>query len=158
MMQAIRSYLLSVIAAAFFCSLILAMLPKGGVRRAAVLVSAIVMALVTLSPVSRLDYEDLARSIAAVRLQTQAAQTGVEVRNAELVETIIRQQCEAYILDKAADLGASIEAEVTIRDQGSGPYPYRVTLCGEISGNERRILTQMITNDLAIPPERQVWR
>lgn len=158
MMQAIREYLLSVIVAGFFCSLVLAILPKGGVRRTAVFVSALVMALVTLSPVTRIDYEDLAGSIASIRIQSEAAQTGVEVQNSELVETIIRRECETYILDKAAGLGGEVQAEVTMKNTGSGPYPYRVTLRGDLPQNARTILSQIITEDLSIPPERQVWK
>ena len=156
--DAIRTYLLSVITAAFFCSMVLAIIPKGGVRRAASFASALVMALVTLAPVVKLNYEDLARSIAAFRIEAQEAQTGVEVKNAELVESIIRHDCETYILDKAEGLGASVTANVLTRNTGSGAYPYEVTLRGEIPPEKRQVLSQIITNDLAIPPERQVWK
>lgn len=157
-MQSIRSYLLSVIVAAFFCSFVLAALPKGGVRRTAAFVSAVVMALVTISPVTGINYEDLARSISSIRIQSEFAQTGVEARNAELVESIIRKECETYILDKAAELGASVQAEITTKNTGNGPYPYRVTLRGDISQDAKTVLSRIITNDLAIPPERQVWK
>ncbi|MCQ2420747.1 MAG: hypothetical protein MJ118_06400 [Clostridia bacterium] len=157
MMRGVYDYLLSVITASFFCSLVLAVLPKGTVRRSAVVTSAVILALVTLVPIMRIDFDDFARAIADVRMQTRAAQTGIEVQNEELVETIIRQDCESYILDKAESLGLQISAAVQICNTGSGPYPYSVRICADLTPTQRQLLSQIITDELAIPPERQVW-
>lgn len=157
MMDAVFRYLISVITASFFCSLVLAILPKGAVRRAAVFISAIILALTALVPIMKINYEDLAKSISDMHMQARFAQTGVEVKNGELVESIIRQDCETYILDKAESLGLQITARVQVRNTGSGPYPYSVRIGGNLMPPERQLLSQIITDGLAIPPERQVW-
>lgn len=64
MTQALRSYLLAIVAVSLLTAILLGLLPKGGVRRAAGLTCAMALAVVVLRPVAALDGESLARAIA----------------------------------------------------------------------------------------------
>ena len=116
------------------------------------------MLLAALSPVTQLDYDAIARQLASLRLEAETLRTGVEVRNRELQARIISEQAAAYILDKAGQLGATLEADVETRYAGSGPYPYRVTLTGLCGEAVQAVLTRYIEENLAIPAARQVWQ
>lgn len=152
-----RGYLLSVTAAALVSALLMALVPEGRARRSVQLGCGLLLALTALGPVMQLDYDTIAAQIAQIHLNTETARTGVEVENRELQARIISGQAETYIWDKAAALGAAVEAEVETRDLGSGPYPWRVTLRGECGVEKRAALTRIIEEDLAIPAVRQVW-
>ena len=67
---------------------------------------------------------------------------------------IIKEETEAYILDKAADLHVNLHVEVTV---GEDNLPTAVTLSGEASPYARRQIQAIIANDLGIAKENQKW-
>ena len=67
---------------------------------------------------------------------------------------IIKEETEAYILDKAADLHANLRVEVAV---GEDNLPAAVTISGEASPYARRQIQAMIANDLGISKENQKW-
>ena len=158
MSESIRAYLLAVVAAAMLTALVLALVPEGPVRRVCRLACGLVLILVTLSPLGTLDVTALSRALSRLSIETDAAQTGVEVRSRALICSIIKQKMEAYILDKAAGLGLTVTADVSVDDSGAYPYPARVTITGSAGADARRALTESIERELAIPEERQEWR
>jgi hypothetical protein len=72
-----------------------------------------------------------------------------------MAERII-QQTQAYILDKARSLDAELTVEVFLGD-GTIPVPIGVRLEGNISPYARKLLSQMLQDDLGIPAEEQIW-
>ena len=67
---------------------------------------------------------------------------------------IIKEETEAYILDKAADLHAHLRVEVAV---GEDNLPAAVTISGEAAPYARRQIQAMIANDLGISKENQKW-
>ena len=67
---------------------------------------------------------------------------------------IIKEETEAYILDKAADLHANLRVEVAV---GEDNLPAAFTISGEASPYARRQIQAMIANDLGISKENQKW-
>lgn len=160
MTQALRSYLLAIVAVSLLTAILLGLLPKGGVRRAAGLTCAMALAVVVLRPVAALDGESLARAIARLEMESEQLRTGVEVKNRELVAAIIKQNAETYILDKAASMNMELRAEVTVESGSGYPYPTAVTLTltGSPTLEQRQALSACIAENLAIPAERQTWK
>ena len=154
MSESIRAYLLAVVAAAMLTALVLALVPEGPVRRVCRLACGLVLILVALSPLGTLDVTALSRALSRLSIETDAAQTGVEVRSRALICSIIKQKTEAYILDKATDLHAKLHVEVTV---GEDSLPAAVTLSGEASPYARRQIQAIIANDLGISKENQKW-
>ena len=152
-----NNYLFSVAAVCLLGALLAALIPEGGARRTVRFGCGILTALVALSPLVELDYDDIAKQLAQLRLDTEAARTGVEVQNRELQARIISEQAAAYIWDKADALGLTLEIEVQTTDRGSGPYPYSASLRGTCGDADRAVLSRYIEQTLAIPTERQVW-
>ena len=157
MNTALRTYLLSVSAAALLTALLEAVLPKGSGTRIAALCCGFLMILTAVKPISGPDAEDLAQMLSRIRMESEQAATGVAVKNRELVCEIIKQRSETYILDKAAELGFRAQAEVTVTDGGEYPYPSAVTVRGNYSAGQRAALSGWISRELAIAPEEQEW-
>ena len=104
------------------------------------------------------ELSDVAEELTKMRIAAEEARTGVEIGNREALSAIIKSKTEAYIWDKADEMGVALEVEVETRDLGSGPYPWRATLTGTCGGEKRTALTQYIEENLAIPEARQVWQ
>lgn len=157
MIDAVRSYLLRLTVAAFFSALVLTLIPNGLSKRAATLVCGLIMLLLALSPLVQLDEQALAAAISRIELEQEQTRTGVELRNRELVAQIISARVQAYILDKAAEMGMQLEVEITMNTDASTPYPEAVTLRGEATPAQRQKLGTYLYESYALVPERQVW-
>ena len=156
-MTQLKAYLLSITASALLMSLVLALLPKGKLRKTASFVGSLLLVLTVVAPVARLDPAQLAKSIAELRMETETIRTGIEIGNREIAAALIKEQCEAYILDKAAARGITLEAEIRLSGEGQYPYPTGVTLYGQVSQSDREAISAIIAEDLGIPRESQEW-
>ena len=72
---------------------------------------------------------------------------------------VIESECEEYILNRAASLGAEdLRAEVSARWDMEGFWvPETAVLRGSIGDGERETLSQWIAADLGIAAEEQEW-
>lgn len=158
MTAAVRNYLLSIAAAGLLLSLVQAILPKGAVKKTAVMAGSLLLILTVLSPLAKLDYEEIARSISRIRMETETMRTGIEVGNRELMAKIIKQDCETYILDKAEEMGLDLQAAVTVSGGTAYPYPTAAVLEGDASAAQKQALTRFIAENLGIPEAQQQWK
>lgn len=155
-MEALRQYVISVVAAGFICGIVLGMFPKGKERELVKMLSGLFLAYTVLSPISRLDVSSLADI--GITFTDDAAQTAAlgESYSKKALRDIIKAEMEAYILDKAAALGASITADVSLSGDDI-PVPVGVQVTGAFSPYTMQQLTAMIQEDLGIAKENQLW-
>ena len=154
MMEAVRVWLTSVVLVSVLLSAAQSLIPPGTVRKAAGFTGGLILLLVLLQPVLEADLDRLA-------LDFSDYQTAVEERQAELADTqteamasIIAEQTEAYILDKAGELGAEVTVRVETRTGEDGvPVPWSA----ELTGARSEALASALETELGIPAERQVW-
>ena len=158
MMELLRAWLTGITAAAILCALANSLMPEGAVRRVGKLACGLVMLSAILRPlveVEALSPGDLLEDYQAqAAVQTQELEEG---RNTAL-KSIIEQEFAAYIVDKAAELGLSCTAQVTCQLEGEVYLPSRVQLDGVLEEGQRERLTQIIWEELGVPPEEQVYR
>ena len=81
----------------------------------------------------------------------------MEIGNREAFSAIIKSKTEAYIWDKAQELGLSVSVDVAIEEDGSYPYPAAVRITGQFTELQRQSLTRYIEENLAIGKEQQTW-
>ena len=153
-MDNLRAYIFSVAAAALLCSIVRTMTAGKAVSWAAELVIGLVMCLAVLGSALNLELPDISYFTDGFMEDGEAAaaygsQIAVQSQNA-----VIKQQLEAYILEEAEMLSANIQVEVTVNDAG---IPTGVTCVGIIPAGTRASLSRMITEELGIPEEAQVW-
>lgn len=156
-MDSIRQYLLSLVVSAIICAIAKSVTSEktftGGITR---LIAGIIMTLTVLSPVITINIADL--PILTTDLTDEAAAAaaaGKEMASSEM-NSIIIQQTQAYILDKAADFGAALEVEV-LMPQDSSSLPIGVILNGNVSPYAKTQLQRIIAEDIQITKENQQW-
>ena len=156
MMDALRQYMISLVAASIICGCICAIPQKGLHKELLKQLCGIFLILTMIRPVFGWELSDFADlSVFDQTAGFQAALTGEEDAFSDYAH-IIKAETEAYILDKATALHASIDAQVTL-DSGEIPVPVSVDLHGEISPYAKQQLERIIKKDLNITKENQRW-
>ncbi len=156
MMGALKEWLLSVTAAAILCALAQGLIPPGPVRRVGRLTAGLVMAAALLAPLASLRGVEPEQWLES--WQPQQEIQGLEEQRDETMKTIIEDECSAYIVDKAAQLGMACQAEVICAPAGEGVFlPQQVTVTGNLTPGQQEQLTQYIQEDLGVPPEQQQY-
>lgn len=156
MMGALKEWLLSVTAAAILCALAQGLIPPGPVRRVGRLTAGLVMAAALLAPLASLRGVELEQWLES--WQPQQEVQGLEEQRDETMKSIIEEECSAYIVDKAAQLGAECQVTVVCSSEGEGVFlPWQITVTGDLSPGQQEQLTRQIQEDLGVPPERQQY-
>ena len=157
MMNWISGYLLRITIAALVCGIATHLLgEKDTLGRITRLLAGIFMALTVVSPWTSVKLHDLTDYFEDLSVMADINVTVGENMAREELETIIKSRAQAYILDKADSFGADLTVEV-ILDSSEIPIPCGVRIAGEISPYGKKRLSQMITEDLAIDVEDQIW-
>lgn len=156
-MNWISVYLLRIIIAALVCGIATHLLgEKDTLGRIIRLLAGIFMALTVVSPWATVKIDDLTDYFEGVSIMADGSVSDGENMAREELEAIIKSQTQAYILDKADSFGADLTVEV-ILDSSEIPIPCGVRIAGEISPYGKSRLSQMITEDLEIALEDQIW-
>ena len=156
-MKFLSEYLLKVISAAAFCSLVRTIAPTKGAGRVVRFSAGLVLILCVVAPVLRLDADQIVSYIAQSLRIEEEARTGLEIPSKDLTAELISRKMRTYVLDKADELGAQIEVEVSIDSAGAFPYPDGIKITGSMNAIQRQELERYISNVLAIPADRQVY-
>lgn len=154
-MAALCQYVFSVTAAAIICGIVMSITQKSSIQPILKLVCGMFLAFTVVKPVTQIDLAELMEvSLPYSQDAVQAADLG-ENSSQEAMAAIIKDETEAYILDKAAALNVSLKVEVTV--DGDPPVPTAVRLSGEVSPYAKQQLEQILYEDLGISKENQQW-
>lgn len=156
-MEEIRSYILSVTAAAILCAMVTALAGKGGPLSALLkLMTGVVMAAVVISPVVKVSTVNLNRYLDSLNLDAIAAVDAGTNSTREQTHARIKEQLESYILDKAAGLSVDMSVDVVL--DGETMLPASVTIEGNASPYARTVMKNILHEDLGIPLEALTWK
>lgn len=117
--------------------------------------TGLVLLLVLCSPVVRFDLGEVSQLLSQTRAEASAITA--EADNNDALAARITEQTEAYILDKARDMGLALEVSVTVEQGVYYPYPAAVVLTGRTTTAQRRSINQWLGEDLAIAEEDVTW-
>lgn len=157
-MNAMKQYLLRVTATGLLVSLVLALLPKGRGKKVAQICGSLLIVLAVLSPLVKINPADLARGFVAAVLDIPDETRDFSEQGALWLSERIKSQCEAYVLDKAAEHGIAVDVEIRLEEtDGTYPYPKSAVIRGQYNEEERQSLQNILEETLGIPPERQEW-
>ena len=154
MIGALRTWLLSIIAAGLVLAILYALVPKGRLRPIVRTTGGVALMLVILQPVLGFDFRDFAVSYQDYAQEIQALTEEYREADAAELASIIEQRTAAYISDKGAALGVTCHAEVETELRSGVPYPCAVTL--DVERDEA--LAACIAADLGISEEKQTWQ
>ena len=157
MSEWIRSWILSLTGTALVCAAALRLTPEGRVKGVLRTVCAMALAAALFSPLLRPEaLPDYAVALARYRAAAEALAGEGAALGQELDRGIIEQRMEAYILDKARDLGAELSgAKVRLRWSTEGVW---VPEGAELAGPYSRRLSDLLEAELGIPRRAQTWR
>ena len=153
-MEGLREYLLRLLWAALVCGSV-NRTAKGSVCAPVIrLLCGVFLTVVLVQPRCGLPFEEPLRWTEDLNaLGAEIVAQGNREAQAQK-EAIIKARLEAYIVEKAAQAGASISADITLDDDG---LPRAVTVTGALSPAAKRQLRQVMTEALGIPEVRQQW-
>lgn len=90
------------------------------------------------------------------KLEAEAARLNGENLSRQARADIIKQRTEAYIQDKAAEIGLTIQTEV-ILDTDDIMFPETVLIHGAYTEEQKEALSACIERELAVAREKQIW-
>lgn len=155
-MEGIRSYILSVTAAAMLCALITSLAGKGSSVSVLIkLLAGVVMAAVVISPVAEMTTVNLGRYLDTLNLDAMAAVEAGTKYAQEETRGRIKDQLESYILDKAAQLSLDINVELVLDEETM--VPVSAVVDGPASPHARAAMEAILRDDLGIPAEAVRW-
>lgn len=155
-MEFLRQYVLSIVAASMIGGVVMGFLQGGTIKQLLKIICGLFLAFMVISPIQKLDLQDLPVVGEEDAMAGEEIAAMGEEMAAEAMADIIKSETEAYILDKAAQLNVSLEVQVTVSD-GDVPVPVEATLQGSISPYARQQLEAVLTRELGIPKEHQIW-
>lgn len=156
-MEQIRGYLLSVVAVAMLSVLLLSLVKQEQLRRILRFVTGLLVLLTVLSPLLKLDEDFVLRVAEELELSIQGNIDALDGQvNRELARHV-QDTTEKYIEQKAEEIGANIQAKVTVTEE-KYPIPFSVEIIGTLTPQQREGLKQYLTLSLGISAERQEWK
>ena len=154
MMGAVGRWLTAVISVSLLCAMAGALMPQGAVKRVGRLVCGLVLLAAILSPLRELDVDAGRRWLDGYLDSTGQWETALKETVNRQMKTIIEEECAAYIVDKAAQLGLRCTLRVECRETEEGLYlPVRAEVRGPLSDSGRTRLIRLIAEDLGVPEE-----
>ena len=154
-MDGIRQYLLTIIAGAMICAILLRVSSKFAVNTALIkLLTEIFMLILLVSPLLKLKLPDFSAIIDDTMI-SDAISDG-ELYADTQVDGLIKESVTAYILDKASTLNANIHVEVFL-SESLPQIPESVVIYGDVSPYTKTVLKSMIADELGIPEDAQLW-
>jgi len=134
-----------------------ALMPEGSVKKVGRLTGGLILILGLVQPLVRLDYEDLYDLVNTLP-EKNVSQEELLEDSAQTLKTSIERELASYIVDKAAQFGATCGAAVTCRLGEDGiPVPERVTVSGALTGEQKAALSAWLEEDLGLPREAQLY-
>jgi stage III sporulation protein AF len=155
-MSGAKTWLLSVLVVSVFCAIAESFAPRGPVRQVVGLACGLALLGTVAAPIARLDLSGGEKWLSAY-FSGLSDQTGaLEETVNQAKSAVIKGQYEAYIEDKAAELGVACGVSVTCRADADGLLlPESVEISGLNDRAVREQLSRTLQEELGVPPERQ---
>ncbi len=157
-MGSIKSYILSIIAAAIVYGIARGLLnEKTTTGQIAKLLSGILMVITILSPLTNISFRNVTNYFDGLSMESDAYVEDGKKAAQESIAEIIKSKAEAYILDKANRMGLEIAVEVEL-DDSDNTVPCGVTITGKLSPYAKEVMGTYLEDNLGIAKENQQWR
>ena len=154
LMDALREYVISIVAAALICGILIAIVHESRSNLFIRLLCGLFLTISVIQPFTGWDIENIRLDASAYSdYGKEAAVAGAQLSQKAMAD-IITQNTEAYILDKALALNANLTVTVSLNSE---LIPERVHLSGKISPYAQEMMESIIESELGITKENQLW-
>lgn len=152
-----KEYLTGIIAAAMICAIVVRFAGNKGTGGVLIkLIAGLFLAFTIIVPIAGVDLRDLVDFTVDFSEEGKLAALEGQEASRETIAAGIKTASEAYILDKAAALDAVLKVEVTLSKEDI-PHPESVHLSGNVSPFAKSTLQDLISRELGIDKENQIW-
>ena len=157
-MGAVRGWLLAVISVSLLCAAADALMPRGAVKRVGKLVCGLVLIGTIVSPFASLDVGAGQRWLDGCLASARDRKSELEEAVNTQMKGIIEEECAAYIVDKAEEMGILCQTEVTFSyDEDGVPCPWEIAARGAWTQEQRSKLERLLEEELGVPAQRQFY-
>ena len=153
----LRNWVLGLAGTAVLCAAATILTPEGRVKRVVNLLCGAAMTAALLSPLLGTQLPDYGLNLATYRAQARRLTDDAEELSRNLDRNYIEDEMEAYILDKAAQLGAALDG-VTVELRWSVEGGVWVPVSAGLDGAYHPALARLLEAELGIPECAQSWR
>ena len=154
--EEVGSYIVSVSATALICGIVKSITKDTAAAKILKLVCNLILLLTVLRPMGSIENLGIADfSLPGIPDASKLIAEGERASRNAVADIIIRKT-EAYIVDKAAAMGAAVSVSVTVSGD-EPPIPVCVEISGSVSPYLKLRLEEMIQEDLNISKENQLW-
>lgn len=152
-----REYIFSIIVTGLVCGIIQGFVRnKTSTGKIIKLLTGILMTITILSPITNISFSNISDYLNDLNIQSNLYSSSGKEMARESLSAIIKEQSEAYILDKANRMDLDIVVEVALDDRNNS-IPCGVTITGNLSPYAKGILGSYIEENLGIAKEYQRW-
>ncbi len=159
MSEFVHNYIQTLVYSAVFCFLALALTPEGSGKKAVGIACAAAMMIAVISPVVSIDLNDYSKTLTEYKLKAEEYADSGKEESENLNRMYIQDECGAYILDKAKEMGADI-SEVAVTAEWSTDgfwYPVSCEIRYGCTDAQRAELEAFIGAQLGISKDEQKW-
>ena len=153
MMDVLNRWILGVTVISLALALAETLVTQEGIRQVLRLAGGVLLLAALLNPVLQLRQEGIG-PLSEGQSAQELEQDYAALRQEQLA-AVIAEETEAYISDKAAELGLACEVEVEV-EEGEDGLPLPVAVGISIPRHEE--LSRWLETQLNIPAERQIWQ
>ena len=153
-MNGLIQYLISITAAGILCGFVKVAFESNSASNAVIrLIAGLIMVFTVIAPITNAELVELPVLSAEMTTDAYSASTIGKEMAQLAVDSIITEELEAYILDKAASVGADIQVELRLSES----CPAGIVIFGSVSPGTKQQLQQVLETDLGIAKENQQW-
>lgn len=147
---------IKILSAALICTLLSPLIRKSTSAELLKRICGVFMAAILLSCIRQIPAEKLWEPVLADCREVYVHTEAGEAQARRELEGIIKGSCEAYILDKAAQLGADISVYIRLSKEDV-PVPESISISGTLSPYAKSELEKLLTEQMGIPGRDQHW-
>lgn len=156
-MNAIKAYLMSITTAAIICAVLKTVVgSQKSMQKIFYIISGVFMTVTMLKPLVDIRIDEIIFDLEGVSKEASFVAAEAYDQSVTEMKIIIGEQTKAYILEEAKSMGLKIEVMVQVSNENV-PIPYSVSIRGNISPYNKKILSSFISTNLGITEEHQFW-
>lgn len=152
-----RKYLISVVSVCMIGVIARHMVQKESVRKVVHFVSGLLVLLVVIGPLLSLQGKELMTILEEAGDELQIERDDFAQDAQKALEEHIKITAEEYIEGKAKELGATVQARVTL-SQEEYPVPKSAIIIGSLTAQQQLVLSNYMNREMGIAMEEQVWQ
>ena len=157
-MDGIGRYLLSVICVSVIVAIVTGFVGKKTASAGIIkLISGVFIIFTVVAPVVKVEFQELQDFYNGISFDAGKIAKQGELMAQQSTQAIIKEQLEAYILDKASSLNLDVDVSITLKDTDLAT-PEKITISGNASPYGKEMLQAFLVEEIGIPEEMQLWR